>query len=191
LIVVGISPGLRSLAYCVLGFSKDTRRPEIRDSDLLKGGKPKEGALEAEIRGKAKPHALVLDVVLERAHDENSRQGISTVVAVGPAIPTTREPAAHGLTVRLVLRGIVYQLKNSGWDIEYMEWRTLAELDAALGVRHGKAVRSTLNNIGRAHLKNKAFMLAAASSIAGQRALETRLLPPVVAPVIPLRARRA
>jgi hypothetical protein len=167
LIVVGISPGLRSLAYCVLVFSATSGRPEIRDSDLSKGGKAKKKTPKGELEKKATPHRLLLDVVIERAIDENRLRGLTTVVAVGPNADA-EEPPPHDLVVRAVLKRMVEELRTHGFAVEYMEWQTSTALEAALGSDPRAAVRRALNH-GTTLIRGAAFTYAAAAALAAQK----------------------
>lgn len=71
MIVLGVSPGLKALAYSVIRAGSP---PCAIDHDVLLGGRIK-GSL-ADLPKKAHVHALVLDVVLERDPPQ--------VIALGP-----------------------------------------------------------------------------------------------------------
>jgi hypothetical protein len=176
LIVIGISPGLRSLAYCVLAFSGQQGRPEVCDSDLLKGGRPRQGDPAERLRRKATPHALVLDVVFERAIERNADLGCETLVAVGPSPEDV--PAEHAAIVRLIVRGMIMGLREQGIRIAHVEWLTEQDLGKVLGIGHKKAVRRAINHGSRRQLiRGEAFTLAAASALAAQRVHARGLLP--------------
>jgi hypothetical protein len=181
-IVVGISPGLRTLTYCVLefpGMGKNGRKkadPKIRDLELMKGGRVKKAASPGpdELRRKANPHALVLDVVLERAMDESTRLGTTTIMAVGPSA-NDEEPEDHDRVVRLLLKQMVETLRSAGFRIEHREWQTESELRKVLGAD----VRRTVNrSFKRATtvLRGPGFIHALAAALAAERVVSDALL---------------
>lgn len=88
-IILGITPGLKSLAYSVMNVSGP---PEVIDHDILLGGRI-EDSLTA-IAKKAYVHALILDVVFERDPP--------LVLAIGPPC-NRKEPPAHIAAVQLML----------------------------------------------------------------------------------------
>ncbi len=176
MIVVGISPGLRSLAYCVLFFPAEPSRPEVRDSDLMKGGRVKKDADQASLARSARPHELVLDVVLERAMEANDHPVLPTIVAVGPSV-STKEPNEHDKTVRQLLRAMVLQMKGAGHRIDHREWRTEEDLGKVLG---GDIRKSVNRNFARATtvMRGPGYLYALAAGIAGHRDIERLLKAP-------------
>lgn len=87
-IILGITPGLKSLAYSVMDVSGP---PQVIDHDILLGGRVKDSL--AAIAKKAYVHALVLDVVFERDPP--------VVLAIGP--PSRKEPPEYIAAVQLML----------------------------------------------------------------------------------------
>ncbi len=93
MIVLGIAPGLKSLAYSVLDISKGYAR--CVDHDVLLGGRIKNLNSLAEFAKKAYVHALILDVVFERDPP--------IALAIGPAC-NPKDPELHLSAVTLMLK---------------------------------------------------------------------------------------
>lgn len=89
-IVLGIAPGLKSLAYSVLSVDGQSVTPI--DHDILLGGHLKKSL--AGLAKKAYAHALILDVVFER--------NPPAVLAIGPPC-NPGEPSEHLEAVRTML----------------------------------------------------------------------------------------
>jgi len=171
-IVLGISPGVRSLAYCVLLLRPDAEFPELLDSDLLKGGKPKRGADEAELKKRSKPHWLTLDVVLRRAFDDND--GRPVVMAIGPG--PEKEPRVHQFVVRALLTGLCVELESHGVRIVCLNWSSARELDEILGVDVKTAVRRELSRSGRSVIRAPYVLAAGTALAAAKKASDFQLL---------------
>lgn len=80
MIVLGVSPGLRALAYSVMRAGDP---PRSIDHDVLLGGRVSE---TTDLAKKAHVHALVLEVVLERDPPQ--------IIALGPPC-NAKEPKEH------------------------------------------------------------------------------------------------
>jgi hypothetical protein len=170
-IVLGITPGVRSLAYCVLHI-EEKRQPEVLDSDLLKGGQPGFEPSEAVLLQKSRPHALTLHIVIERAFDLSRKEPV--IMALGPG--TGKEPALHVLVVRLMLAGLAAELEEAtpGLKIDCHTWETTDELDAILGMDVKKAVRRTLNHNGTTLIRSP-YVLAAGTALAAAARIQDDL----------------
>lgn len=92
-IVLGIAPGLKSLAYSVMSSAGTSLSPI--DHDILLGGHLKKSL--ADLSKKAYAHALILDVVFER--------NPPAVLAIGPAC-NAGEPPEHLWAVRTMLEAL-------------------------------------------------------------------------------------
>lgn len=169
MIVLGITPGVRSLAYCVLLIEAE-RPAEVIDSDLLKGGSPTASDDEEKLKKKSKPHALTLHIVIERAFDLSKRAPIT--MALGPG--TGKEPAIHVLLVRLMLAGLAAEFEEQmpGLKIDCVSWETTDELDVILGMDVKKAVRRTLNHSGTTLIRSP-YVLAAGTALAAAAHLKS------------------
>lgn len=89
MIILGIAPGLRALAYSVVDMSRPV--PSRIDEDVLLGGRL---APMADLAKKAFVHAMILGVVFERDPP--------VAVAIGPAC-NPKEPPEHLAAVRVML----------------------------------------------------------------------------------------
>jgi hypothetical protein len=85
LIALGIAPGLRHLAYCVLKFDGG-RQAELLDADVLRGGRTIRDLNVFELAIKYRIHSMILDLVWERH--------TPTVVGLGPRA-STQEPIEY------------------------------------------------------------------------------------------------
>lgn len=65
MIVLGITPGLRALAYSVVGFRGEDRG-DLIDADVLRGSRAPPDANLTALTHKGRPHRLILSVILER-----------------------------------------------------------------------------------------------------------------------------
>jgi len=161
-IVLGIAPGVRNLAYCVLHYKEgDGWLPAVRLAELLKGIRLNGASLPTDLRRKAGHHIKILGVVLERFPP--------VLIAVGPpAIPS--EPELHTEAARLVLRLFVAELAERGVPLRHMEWRTKDALARALGSDKWRNVLDgRIENESRLH--KPAVRVAAAAALAGGIAL--------------------
>jgi hypothetical protein len=168
-IVLGITPGVRSLAYCVLALRDGSDEPELVDSDLLKGGRVKAGDTESLIKKKMGPHALVLHIVLERAFELNQKEPV--LMAIGPG--TDKEPAELVFLVRAMLTGLAIELKERGIRIDCINWQSSGELDRVLGMEATKAVRRQLNRKAP-DLIRSSYVLAAGTALAAIRQMQQK-----------------
>jgi hypothetical protein len=93
LIALGITPGLRSLAYAVVGFYGEDRA-DLIDADVLRGARSVDPTSNwAALLIKGRPHRLILSVVFER--------NPPAVLGLGPAF-SKKEPKIHVDAVRAV-----------------------------------------------------------------------------------------
>jgi hypothetical protein len=131
-IVVGIAPGVRNLAYCVLHY-RDGELPRVPGfgADLLKGIRLNGATSFLDLQRKASVHVKILSVVLERFPP--------VVLAVGPqAVP--RESELQVEAARLVLKLLVAGLADRGMRIEVMDWDSKEELLEELGASRWSSV---------------------------------------------------
>lgn len=161
MVVLGITPGVRSLAYCVLARAPQAPEPTLVDSDLLKGGRPKPSDNDKDLKRKAKPHILTLDVVLKRAFDIPPK-GQKVVMAIGPG--SGKEPPELVFLVRAVLTGLAVELGELGMHIECINWYTTKELDVLLGTSFKRAVRDCLSKY--APILRSPYLVAAGTALA-------------------------
>lgn len=164
MIALGISPGVRRLAYCVLDIRPRERQLEVLDSDLMKGGKPQPEDPEERLVQLVRPHRLVLAVVFERALDLRGKDPL--IVAIGPA--GKQEPELQAYIARALLTGICAELEERGVAIQCHNFQAENELDGALGVPVRKAVSRALATRG-GHLIQRTphLMMAAGTALAG------------------------
>lgn len=158
MIVLGIAPGVRNLAYCVLHYKEgEGWLPTAQLAELLKGIRLNGATLPNDLRRKVGHHVKILGVVLERFP--------ATLIAVGPpAIPS--EPEFHTEAARFVLRLLVTELGQQGLPLRHVEWRTKPELAAALGIDKWRSVLDGRIANG-ARLRKPAVRVAAATALAG------------------------
>lgn len=180
MIVLGIAPGVRQLAYCVLHYSDPGELPRVPDfgADLLKGIRTHGTKTLFDLQKKARIHVKILDVILERFPP--------LIIAVGPAAIST-EPELHVEAARLVLRLAVAGMREQGFRIELAEWRTKAEVTDALDadkwstILDGRIENTAWTPIDKAarkraerltqRLRKPAVCIAAASALAAGRRL--------------------
>ena len=117
--------------------------PELVDSDLLKGGRLIAGDDEKKIRSKARPHNLVLQIVLERAFELNNKEPV--VMAIGPGRQTDPEPPQAVFLVRAFLTGLCAELEERGVRILCLNWESPEQLTEILGLPIKRAVTKGLN----------------------------------------------
>lgn len=163
MIVLGIAPGVRNLAYCVLHYKEgEGWLPTVRLAELLKGIRLHGATLPTDLRRKAGHHAKILSVVLERFPP--------VLIAVGPAaIPT--EPEFHTEAARFVLRMVVGELAQAGMPVRHLEWRTKPELAHALGIDKWRNILDG-RIANEAKLRKPAVRVAAAAALAGGLVLQ-------------------
>lgn len=154
-IVLGIAPGLRSLAYSVMSVEGSTLTPV--DHDILLGGHFKKSI--ATLAKKAYAHALILDVVFER--------NPPTVLAIGPAC-NAGEPLDHLDAVRTMLSLISGQFGVRVTSID----EPLMHSALGLGAKEtlGRAVTRTLG--GPLDSSDRRLVLAVGIALAGARLLQ-------------------
>lgn len=157
MIALGITPGVRSLAYCVLYRRAAAIEPMVVDSDLLKGGKPMPNDGRGELMKKVKPHALTLHVVLERAFDVDK----TVVMAIGPG--SDKEPAELLYLVRAMLTGLAVELGERNCPIVCLNWQTDQEMADVLGTPVKRAVRRSLGRVAPALVRTPYVMAAGAA----------------------------
>lgn len=155
MIVVGIAPGVRNLAYCVLHY-KEGELPRVPKygADVLKGVKPAGNA--ERLREKVSIHMKVFEVVLERFPP--------TVIAIGPPAVKS-EPRLYIESARFVLGMLVARLQREGLPVELMSWRTRDELvDVLEAPSWSSALVGRLEPMKR--VKTRAVKVAAATALA-------------------------
>lgn len=103
-VILGIAPGLKSLAYSVL--SVEGSKVTTIDHDVLLGGRLNS---LANLAKKAYVHSLVLDVVFERNPPHS--------LAIGPAC-NPKEPGTHVWAVRLMLTELSQQFGVGVVDVD-------------------------------------------------------------------------
>lgn len=152
MIVLGISPGLRSLAYCVLVFRDDSPVAEQIDADVNRGGrgKPKN---PFELTRFARVHALILDIVLDR--------NPPAIVVIGPSEP---EPPEYLDAVRAMVFSLAVALR-----IPVVDLAEPKALNSALGVATDRALKIAVSDRvkGRVQTRDRRQWLATAAAVAG------------------------
>lgn len=98
LIALGVSPGLRHLAYCVLKFDGGPKA-ELLDSDVLRGGRTIRDLNVFELAIKFRIHSMILDLVWERH--------TPTVLGLGPRA-SSQEPVEYSDFARHALRAFAH-----------------------------------------------------------------------------------
>lgn len=86
MIALGISPGLRSLAYAVVGFYKPDERGDLIDADVVRGTRAPDVMNWDLLLHQSRPQRLILSVVFER--------NPPAILAVGPPY-SKKEPQLH------------------------------------------------------------------------------------------------
>ncbi len=132
MIVIGVAPGLKSLAYSVLDFSGS--KPTAIDQDTLFG--PRVGQGLVNLAKKAYAHRLILDVVFERDPP--------TALAIGPAW-NPKEPPEYVDAVGIMLEALAQASR-----VQVMKLSQL-QIDALLVPI---APRESLLRIVNRHLSN-------------------------------------
>lgn len=162
--MLGISPGLRSLAYCALDF--DARGASTLYTGIERGGKAHPSSVDHdELTRKAKPLDLVLDVIFER--------WTPALVAVGPQF-SKKEPELHVEFARVVLIGLVETLREHGLQVNYAEWRTREALFGMLG----KDLKASLSGVVNAgEIRGAPLRWAALAALAGRESIRRSLAP--------------
>jgi hypothetical protein len=155
IIVLGIAPGLKSLAYSVMSSLGSSITPI--DHDILLGGHLKKSL--ADLSKKAYAHALILDVVFER--------NPPAVLAVGPSCNAGEAPE-HLWAVRTMLEALA---GNFGVRIASLDEPRMQE---ALGLKPketlGRAVNRALG--GPSDSSDRRLVLADAIAVAGSKLLQ-------------------
>lgn len=159
IIVLGIAPGLKSLAYSVISTTGSTLSPI--DHDILLGGHLKKSL--ADLAKKAYAHALILDVVFER--------NPPAVLAIGPSC-NPGEPTEHLWAVRTMLAAVAGNFGVRIADLD--EARMGAALDLKPKETLGRAVTRGLG--GPSDSSDRRLVLADAIAIAGSRLLQRGIL---------------
>jgi hypothetical protein len=154
-IVLGIAPGLKSLAYSVMS-TLGTSLTQI-DHDILLGGHLKKSL--ADLAKKAYAHALILDVVFER--------NPPAVLTIGPAC-NSGEPPEHLWAVRTMLAAVA---GNFGVRIAELSEEQMGEA-LGLGPKEtlGRAVNRSLG--GPTDSSDRRLVLADAIAVAGSKLLQ-------------------
>ncbi len=164
MIVLGISPGVRSLAYCLLRV-RPAGELEVVDHELMKGGRPQPADTKEALQKRSKPHSLVLHIVMERAFESNG--GAPLLVAIGPSGKDV--PSLELLAVRIVLTGLCAELEARGVRINCINILDTRSLDEALGARVKAAVREELGKEGATLARAPYLLMAAGTAIAAIR----------------------
>jgi Holliday junction resolvasome RuvABC endonuclease subunit len=153
--VLGIAPGLKSLAYSVMSVEGSVLTPV--DHDILLGGYLKKSV--AALAKKAYAHTLILDVVFER--------NPPTVLAIGPAC-NPGEPVEHLDAVRTMLSLISsrFGVRATVFDDESMQ--------AALGLKPKETLGRAVTRVLGAPLDSadRRLVLAAGIALAGVQLLQ-------------------
>ena len=159
MIVLGIAPGGRNLAYCVLHYKEgEGWLPTVRLAELLKGIRLHGASMATDLQRKAGHHVKILTVVLERFPP--------TLIAVGPPALST-EPEFHTEAARFVLKMLITKLSHAGLPLRHMEWRTKTELAHALGIDKWRSVLDGRIADPTGRVKKPAVQIAAAAALAG------------------------
>ena len=172
MIVLGVAPGLRSLAYAVLSFRDGSRAAEVVDADVLKASGQSDEASVWAVTRSARVHALVMGVVFDRDPP--------ALLSLGP--PTDLgEPALH---VEVVCKALTMLAMAIGARIA--RFPTEPEVRSALGSMYEqevgprslrKAVQCSL--LGRLPTTNRRVLVATATAIAGAYQARTELIGPL------------
>lgn len=160
-VVLGVAPGIKRLAYVVLLARGE--HPRMLDHDVVRGARTQAATPESELRRKAGIPLKILEVVIERAPP--------VVIAVGPP-GFESEPTLHIQMCRVALRLLVAAMNEQGFRIQYREWPTREELAAELGSRSLRGATKKIDGI--ALIRGKPLELAAASALAGLSTLSSR-----------------
>lgn len=158
MIVLGITPGLRALAYSVVGFRGESRG-DLIDADVLRGSKaPADANLEA-LTHKGRPHRLILSVILER----------HPPAALGLGPPYSRqEPHLHVTAARHVIT-----LLAGAFRVPTQDFRTKQELFSMFGTK------KPLRNLALEHVEaeslgqNNALLLATLTAVAAAKRVQS------------------
>jgi hypothetical protein len=155
IIVLGIAPGLKSLAYSVMSSAGASLTPI--DHDILLGGHLKKSL--ADLSKKAYAHALILDVVFER--------NPPAVLAIGPPCNLV-EPPEHLWAVRTMLAAVAGNFGVRIADLNESSMHTALDLrpKETLGRAVTRAVGSPSDS------SDRRLVLADAIAVAGSRLLQ-------------------
>lgn len=153
MIVLGITPGLRALAYSVIGWGAPGERAELIDADILRAGRKVDpNANLAALLMRAHPHRLILSVVFER--------NPPAVLGIGPAY-SKKEPQLHVEAVRKLA-----SLLAGAFSVPHESFPDRKDLLSVF------PTQTTLRNITLAHVRaeslrdNNALLLATITAVA-------------------------
>lgn len=151
MIVLGIAPGIQTLAYSVLAYDGGTKGYPV-DCDVLHAGRGAVSLNPWVLAKRARAHHLILGVVLER--------NPPAVVAVGPKV-SSKEPVECADAIRVMVRALAQAFNVAVTDIA--DRKRLAGL---LGERSlAGAVRQGLSTpLGS---RDQRVLLATAIALAG------------------------
>lgn len=123
MIVLGIAPGIRTLAWSVLDFPDRTLRADCLDCDVEHHGARGFSIVTFEdMLSRARVHWLILTVLLGR-HD-------GAVMVIGPQADS-KEPVEHAEAARCLLRSLCL-----GVGVPLLEFTDRDEVLDVLGVSH-------------------------------------------------------
>jgi hypothetical protein len=155
-IVLGVTPGIKSLAYVVLDASGE--RPTSLDHDVLTGGRLKKDSSLAELGKKAYVHGLILSVILERDPP--------LMVALGPAC-NPKDPPEHQTVARMVILGLAKRFGVTVVDVSDLDVQQ--DLSPEPGVSLARVVHKRL--LGALGSNDRRIVLAAAVGLVGCSAM--------------------
>lgn len=129
MVVLGIAPGVQTLAYSVLAFDGGAQGYPI-DSDVLHAGRGTVTLNPLLLAKRCRAHHLILGVVLER--------NPPAVLAVGPPV-SPREPGVAAEAVYLMLRALAETFDVPLADVRRREqlWDLTGDRTLAGAVRKG------------------------------------------------------
>lgn len=154
MIVLGIAPGLKSLAYSVLDISAGAAT--CLDHDVLLGGRIPLAAFAK----KAYVHALILDVVFERDPP--------ALLAIGPPC-NPKEPVEHLFAVAVMLKTLANKFRVNVLDVDARllgEALTLSPRESLLRVVN-RRLKTPLDSDDKRRVLATATALAGAARLGG------------------------
>ena len=154
MIVLGISPGLRALSYCVLAYHQGATLADPIAADVLHGGKSRPGVV-FNLAAHARVHHMILAVVCER--------NPPMLVALGPACDPS-EPQEHVDAVKTLIYILAVTAGATIVDVSDRK-----ALRAALGVPTDRGIRPAVcaGIRGRVQTRDRRILLATATALAG------------------------
>lgn len=155
MIALGITPGIRSLGYCVLQVNQN-RRAELVDTDVLHAGRRTPAHDAADVARRTRSHHLILDVVL--------RRNPPAVIALGPSADA-KEPPEHVGLVRLGLVAL-----GSALAVRVVDLGSQEAILEALSTTTSKGLATRLRTVivgGNAVPRDRRLLLATAAAVAG------------------------